>query len=181
MLSAALGYAGRGWRVFPLHTPLDGGCTCRKRGSCTQSGKHPRTRNGVKDASAHPGQIEQWWSKWPDANIGIATGKDSGLMVLTWTTRTTDEAATISRSRVADHRVLPQTLTATTGNGEHLFFAYPGVEVGNSASKLAENVDVRGDGGSVVAAPSLHANGKRYAWREPELALAQAPRWLLTV
>ena len=73
-IEMALMYAGKGWHVFPLHTVIDG-TTCDCRRSCPKPGKHPRTANGFKDATTDETQIRKWWGMWPDANIGIATGK----------------------------------------------------------------------------------------------------------
>jgi hypothetical protein len=133
----------------------------------------------LKDASAGPSQIQEWWSKWPDANIGVPTGAVSGLLVVDLDNRGGKSGGDNLKALAASHGGMPSTLTAMTGSGEHLFYAYPGTEVGNSAGMLAEGVDVRGDGGYVVAAPSLHANGTRYVWREPDRALAELPDWLL--
>ena len=78
----ALRFARRGWRVLPLHTASDGKCSCAAGQSCKHPGKHPRTRNGVKDATTDRTIIKAWWKRWPDANIGIATGQTSGIFVL---------------------------------------------------------------------------------------------------
>ncbi len=178
MLAAALDYARRGWTVLPLHTPVNGGCSC-KRDDCNAVGKHPRTKNGLLGATNDQGRIRTWWSQWPDANIGILTGSESGLLVVDVDnkggTKGSKNLATLS----ADFGGLPITLTATTGSGEHLFFKHPGVEVKNSTSKIADGVDVRAERGYVVAAPSLHANGKRYGWLGLKQQLAEVPVWLL--
>lgn len=71
---AALRYAQLGWRVLPLHTPdRDGACSCGLK-DCPKPGKHPRTRHGVRDASASVSAISSSWANWPDANVGLATG-----------------------------------------------------------------------------------------------------------
>src|SRR5437879_2880227 len=80
-LQAALGYAERGWPVFPVHWPKNGGCSCNKP-ECDAVGKHPHTRNGLLDATVDPVQIRDWWTKWPEANIGVRTGDESGVVVL---------------------------------------------------------------------------------------------------
>ncbi|HLB64245.1 MAG TPA: bifunctional DNA primase/polymerase, partial [Anaerolineales bacterium] len=73
-MSAALAYIKREWHVFPLHTPLPNGqCDCRKP-ACENVGKHPRTRNGLKDATVDEAIIRGWWHGWPTANIAIACG-----------------------------------------------------------------------------------------------------------
>src|SRR5688500_2891547 len=92
MLEAALRYAERGWHVFPCHTPIikEGwSCSCeawrRKKNpdyNCGKNaGKHPRTKGGVLDATTDSDQINQWWTQWPQANIGVNCGA-SGLIVL---------------------------------------------------------------------------------------------------
>ena len=80
LLDAALSYAACGWQVFPCHTPTGAGCSCRR--ACGRIGKHPRTRNGLKDATTSQTTIRQWWKQWPQANIAVATGTVSGLVVL---------------------------------------------------------------------------------------------------
>src|SRR4051794_17844341 len=77
---AAVAYAVAGWAVLPLHTPRpNGACSCRDPG-CRTPGKHPRydrddLRRGLHDASTDPGQITRWWTRWPDANVAIRTGR----------------------------------------------------------------------------------------------------------
>ena len=80
-LFSALYYASRGWPVLPLYSVEGGRCTCGDA-ACRSPGKHPRTQHGVKDASAKSRQINLWWRWWPSANVGIATGVTSGLLVL---------------------------------------------------------------------------------------------------
>ena len=81
VVEAALGYSPHGFLVLPLHTPVEGSCSCGAEG-CSSPGKHPRTRRGHHEASIDPAQIRGWWEKWPEANIGIRTGAESGLVVL---------------------------------------------------------------------------------------------------
>jgi hypothetical protein len=83
-LEAALAYAHTlGWAVFPLHhIDAPGHCSCPKGNDCDQAGKHPRTPQGFKDASTEAATIRHWWSQWPQANIGVATGPASGFDVL---------------------------------------------------------------------------------------------------
>jgi putative DNA primase/helicase len=81
-LEAALPYAELGWAVFPVHSAHNGVCTCRKGAACGATGKHPSTRHGVGDATTDPEKIKAWWNGWPDANIGVATGEASAIVVL---------------------------------------------------------------------------------------------------
>lgn len=187
-LKSALYYAKKGWRVLPLHRPIDGGCSCGKQ-KCSSPGKHPRTPQGVKDATTDLSQIKAWWHKWPDANVGIATGPESGLVVLDVDVdlqKGTDGEASL-RELEANHGQMPMTVEAETGRGgRHILFHYPEVgAIKNSAGKVGAGIDVRGDGGYVVAPPSLHPNGKRYKWSAgnspADVDLALVPGWLLAL
>jgi hypothetical protein len=181
LASAALAYARRGLAVFPLHSIGAGGkCTCGELG-CQSPGKHPRTKHGLKDASKAQEQITAWWTKWPDANIGIATGAISGISVIDIDPRHGGNES-LGDLQLANGP-LPKTPTVHTGGGgRHLYFAHPGGHVPNSSGALGAGLDVRGDGGYVAAPPSNHVSGKCYAW-EPtrvvfEVPNAVAPDWL---
>jgi len=175
MLSWALHYAGFGWKVFPLHTPTDaGGCSCRKP-TCQNIGKHPRTMNGLKDATDDPEQIKRWWGMWKDANIGVATGKVSNLLAIDVDPRHDGWEGLRAWFERAS-AVFPPTLEAITGSdGSHYCFQMPDVDIRNSQSKLGQGVDVRANGGYIVASPSLHASGKRYQWATTEATLDHLP------
>jgi len=176
LLDSALGYAARGWSVLPLHAIVEGRCTCNR--SCRSPGKHPRTRSGLKDATSDPAKINQWWVKWPDANIGIATGKQSNLVVLDVDP---DHGGKASLDDLTASYSEFETLSQVTGgNGWHYFFEYPeSLEaVKNSAGKIGKGLDIRADGGYVVAPPSTHLSGNPYQW-EAEKPLSSIPDWLL--
>ena len=169
-LPAALEYAARGWPVLPLHgIRLDGTCTCG-RPDCSSPGKHPHTRRGVKDATTCPETIREWWSRWPAANFGVATG--GALMVL--------DVDGPEGERSLSGRHLPVTPSVATGNGGHVYLLPPeGVTIGN-ATRFLPGLDVRGEGGYVVAPPSRHCAGVDYAWQITldEEELAPCPDWL---
>ena len=98
--------------------PIDGGCSCGNQ-KCPSPGKHPRTPRGAKDATTDPSQIKAWWQNWPDANVGIATGPESGLVVLDVDVdveKGTDGEASL-RELEAKHGQLPMTIEAETGRG----------------------------------------------------------------
>ena len=78
LLDAALNYASKELRVIPLHTFVEGNCTCGK--PCSSPAKHPMTPNGVHGATNEEAMIRRWWTEADVANIGIATG--NGLLVL---------------------------------------------------------------------------------------------------
>jgi putative DNA primase/helicase len=177
-LEAALAYARRGWPVFPLHHPdPHRGCSCIDANGCRSPGKHPRTRKGLKDATTDPAQIRRWWELYPLVNVGLAMGRKSGLVAVDVDPRSGGDASLCEL--IEAHGELPATLEAVTGGGgSHIFFAHPGVTFKNSSSVLGEGLDVKTDGGYVVAAPSLHASGKRYEWRTKR-SPASMPGWLL--
>ena len=178
---AALAYAGRGWPVLPVYSLRDGLCTCGQP-DCSSSGKHPRTLHGVKDATTDEATIREWWSKWPDANIGVATGEASGLLVLDIDPRNggADSLADLEQREGP----LPATVeTLTGGGGRHLLFAHaPGASISCRAN-LWPGIDIRANGGYIVAPPSHHLNGTSYRWNEgrspDQIALADAPDWVL--
>jgi hypothetical protein len=177
-LEAALAYARRGWPVFPLHHPdPHRGCSCLDALECRSPGKHPRTRKGLKDASTDEAQIRRWWELYPLANVGLAMGRKSGLVAVDVDPRSGGDASISELIEV--YGGLAETLEADTGGGgSHIFFSHPGVTFKNSSSALGEGLDVKTDGGYVVAAPSLHSSGKRYRWRNRVMP-AEMPSWLL--
>ena len=176
---AALWYAEHGWPVVPLHSCEDGACSCQRSG-CGSPGKHPRTRHGLKDASTSPEAVAAWWQMWPTANVGVVTGAASGVVVLDIDPRHAGEASLVEMVR--HYGELPETVEALTGGGgRHLIFAHPGGEVPNRAN-IRPGIDVRGDGGYIVVAPSVHVSGRPYSWRPghapDELQPAPMPTWL---
>jgi hypothetical protein len=151
-------------------------CTCESP-TCGSPAKHPLTPNGVHGATTDEQVIRRWWSEAEIANVGIATGK--GLLVLDIDAKH-GGLESLAQLEV-QHGPLPMTPTVATGGGSrHYYFRLPdGVMVGNRAG-VAAGIDVRSDGGYVVAPPSLHASGQRYEWLvPPDKPLAEAPQWLL--
>jgi P4 family phage/plasmid primase-like protien len=152
--------------------------------SCTRPGKHPRTQNGVKDATNDKKLIEQWWRQWPDANIGVATGKVSNIIVVDVDPRH-DGRKTLEELR---KKLGPWTKTvsaSTGGGGRHYIFANPDISIRNDTNGklLGPGLDVLSDGSYFIASNSMHVSGKRYFWvdgRSPdEIELAKLPKvWL---
>lgn len=166
MLDAALGYAARGWPVFPL------------------DGKEPVTANGFKDATTDEDQIRAWWTARPTANIGLACGEASAVVV--------DDDGPLSRPAIAEYvRVHGietseadlSTVRARTRKGTHLYFAWSdGCEKLKNWTRPIPDTDIRTAGGYVVAPPSIHpATGAAYAWIiQPDNGnLRPFPGWLL--
>lgn len=162
MAQEAVSLARKGFRVFPVYEPTVKGCSCKQGESCSNAGKHPRVLEWQKAATTDEKQIKDWWQKWQAANIGIATGKGSNVIVLDVDA---NKGGNESFQALFKDLDFPETLTAQTGNGYHLFFeTVEGFEIKNSVVKIGEGLDIRGENGFVVAAPSLHRNGKRYLW-----------------
>jgi hypothetical protein len=177
--AAAVRYAQRGWRVLPLHTVREDGCACGF--SCHSPGKHPRTTNGLTDATTDPAAIDLWWGRAPDANVGIATGVASNLVVLDIDPRHDGDESLRALER--EHGILPDSIEAITGGGgRHLFFSHPGGHVPSRVG-LRSGIDIRADGAYVVAAPSQHGSGAQYRWAlssgPDDVPLAELPAWLL--
>ncbi|MHC5172340.1 MAG: bifunctional DNA primase/polymerase, partial [Planctomycetota bacterium] len=158
VFKCAKAYAEKGWAVLPVHTIIEGRCTCGKA-DCSSAGKHPATPRGVKDATTDADQIQQWFANGRVLNIGIAAGAASGLAVLDIDPKDNGDES-IKKYRV------PDTLEVITGSGgKHYYFTDPEGQTGNSVGKLGRGIDVRGNNGYVVAPPSLHASGAEYRWR----------------
>ncbi len=183
-LDWALWYAANGWQVFPCHTPTGPmACSCRKT-TCDRIGKHPRIQHGLNAASQDPAIVAQWWRQWPDANIALRTGAVSGLAVLDEDTYKGGDYSRIALE--TSYAPLPDTVQQCTGGGGMQYlFLHPGSQVKNGVQTLGVGLDIRGDGGYVIAPPSLHVSGKRYIWEithgPDDVLLAPFPPWLLAL
>lgn len=178
-LRAALAAAERGWQVFPCHG-IDRRlrCTCR-RADCGSPGKHPLLKHGLADATTDARLISSWWKRWPHANVAIRTGGVSHLVVVDVDPPTgVKSLASLERRHAA---LDPACVVRTGSGGAHYYFAHPGgaARIANRASSvLGAGIDVRGDGGYVIAPPSVHVSGAIYRWvaqNDP----APMPAWLV--
>jgi hypothetical protein len=169
-LPAALGYViWRGWKIFPV------------RFGTKRSHKAARFSGGrLWGMSDDPVEIERDFRRWPNAGVGIPTGEVNRIFVL--------EADTVEGHGVnglaglealeARHGLLPATLMAESPSGSvHRYFSWPGKEIKNSAGRLARGVDVKGDGGMVVAPPTRTPKGV-YRWLN-NLPIVDAPPWVI--
>lgn len=163
---SALHYLSLGWSVIPLR-PKD------KRPAIAWL--EYQERRATED------EVRAWFHRWPNANVGIVTGSISGLVVLDVDPKHNGDESLAKMEQ--EHGPLPATIEAVTGGGgRHIYFAHPGGTVPNKVG-LAPGIDLRGDGGCVVAPPSLHPSGGRYLWvanHDPEImAPSPMPDWLL--
>ncbi|HMI88548.1 MAG TPA: bifunctional DNA primase/polymerase [Polyangiaceae bacterium] len=179
-VDAALTYAARGWPVLPCHGTRNGTCACGRR-DCQAPGKHPITLHGLRDATVDAAQIRRWGAEFGDANIAIRTGAESHLAVIDIDSRHSGHETW--ERLVAQNGGMPATVEALTGGaGRHVFLAHPGRPVRSRAHALGRGVDVKADGGYVIAAPSVHISGGTYPWVSgagpEELEVAVIPSWL---
>jgi hypothetical protein len=177
-LEAALGYARRGWRVFPIWGTRGERCACGRE-DCRHPGKHPLGKlvpHGVKDATTDPRIITGWWRRYPKANIGIATGPDGGLLLVDIDPRNGGHLDRLP----GNLPVTPMTLTG--GGGVHFYLQWPdGLDHLPKTLLGCPGVDLKGAGGYVLTPPSTHISGERYAWKIPpgSTPVAPCPDWLL--
>jgi hypothetical protein len=157
-LATALDYAARGFAVFP----------------CLERRKEPACSRGFHDATTNPATIRRWFSGPHNYNVAIATGTMSGIWVLDVDGEHGDRVmADLERQ----HGELPPTAEVITGRGVHLWFRADG-PIPSSVERIGPSVDVRGDGGYVVAPPSIHPMGCAYEWAN-DRPPAPAPEWLV--
>lgn len=173
----ALEYAYRKWRVLPLFGIREGGgCRCGNP-HCKSPGKHPLTMHGVHDASYDTETVLGWWKRCPEANVGIQTGKDSGLVVLDIDPRN-GGLESLAELEANNATLSHACKVETGGGGFHLYFKYPFGGEYKFRAILAPGIDIKADGGYIVAPPSLHASGKRYSWLSKG-PMPEIPAWLL--
>lgn len=167
MLEHALKYASYGWNVFPVHSIINGKCTCTNP-NCEDQGKHPVHGGGFKIATTDSKIIRGWWNEPPFANIGIATGSISDLLVVDIDISLKKDG--FSSLKILEHEFgkLPHSLRVRTGSGGvHIYLQMPEHSVKCSVERLGKGLDVRADGGYVIAPPSVHISGKTYNWETP--------------
>jgi hypothetical protein len=186
ILDCAMHYSRLGLAVLPLHYPVpnkDGSvCSCG-RSDCTSPAKHPvghLVPNGTKNSTTEPQLLERWFKDY-SWNVGIVTGSKSGIIVADIDPRNGGDES-ISKLE-QKHGPLPKTWQFLTGGGgHHCLFRHPGGIVPNSAGKLGEGLDIRGENGFIVAPPSRHICGRPYAisvdHHPDDIPLAESPPWL---
>jgi len=160
---AATVYAtARGWHVLPLRPNT----------------KLPLTKRGLHDSTTNPGVIDGWFDANPRANLAIRTGIVSRLVVVDVDIKNNAGGGESLAKLEGEHGQFATLTARTRTNGLHLFFLAPdGVAVKNSVGILP-GIDVRGEGGYVVAAPST-IDGRAYTWVNPGEEVAPMPEWLV--
>jgi putative DNA primase/helicase len=147
-----------------------------------QAGKIPLINDWPNVATSDPGRIAAWLRQWPGMNVGIATGMKSGIVVLDIDPRHGGDETLALLQR--EHGDVQTWAALTGGGGQHMYFRHPGTHpINNSAGIVGQGLDIRGDGGFVVAPPSLHSCGRPYAWdvdhHPDDECLADLPDWIV--
>ena len=162
---AALDYLHRGWSVIPVR----------------ERDKRPAVAwKAYQEKCVTEKTLQEWFRRSPDYNVGIVTGALSGLVVLDVDPRHGGDKSLQALER--KHGRLPKTIESITGGGgRHVYFSHPG-RVTRNRTNIKPGIDLRGDGGCIVAPPSVHPSGKRYRWKKGhapgEVELAPLPDWL---
>lgn len=179
-LPYALDMAAQGLAVFPVYGCTDGVCHCPKGSECRSAGKHPipaLTPRGVKNATTDAATIRRWFTKDPHANLAWAMGGPLRLIGVDVDPRSGGDASLCDLVEAHGDDWL-ETFTVRTGSlGTHFIFRLPeGVE--SHRAKLAPGVDLKAEGGYLVAPPSVHASGRKYEVGK-NVYIAEAPAWLI--
>lgn len=148
--------SARGWRLFPARD------------------KQPLVSDWPHQATSDLARLEFWSKRFAGCNWGAVTGEASGFFVLNVDGQ--DGIESLAQFERAG-KILPQTLMAHTGRGSHLYFLWPeGLDLRNSAGRLAVGLDVRAEGGYVIVPPSVHPTGAAYEFIDERIAVAAAPQ-----
>jgi len=162
---AALDYLDRGWSVIPVR----------------EREKRPAVPwKAYQQKFVSKETLHEWFRRTPDFNVAIVTGALSGLVVVDVDPR--HGGKEILKKLEREYGPLPATVESITGGGgRHIYFSHPGGVVHNRTN-IEPGIDLRGDGGCIVAPPSVHPSGKRYRWKKEhgpgEARLAPLPDWL---
>src|SRR5512139_2012509 len=141
LLKAALKYLEMGYSVIP----------------CRQDKKPHIKWEFYQKRLPTESEVRSWWSKWPDANVGLVTGKVSGLCVFD---QDDDKAIEYFDSLLPESMLMP--MTSTPRDGRHCYFKCPADAPTNKAMINGYKLDFRGEGGYILAPPSRNGNGKGY-------------------
>lgn len=179
MIDWALYYLRRGWSVVPLCWPEFGAghdaaaCGCQRGCEGRDVGKRPLVPwKEFQERRPTEDEITEWWETWPSANLGVITGRVSGVVVLDYDGQ--------AGAELLAKEPPPTEIVSATGDGAHVWHGRPPeAEKLRNAAGMVEGLDARADGGYVVAPPSMHLTGRRYAWPAagPPTELPVLPAW----
>lgn len=175
----AISYLDRGWPIFPCRSRAEEHVDPHTGEIVTMGEKTPLTSNGFRGATKFRRIVDRWWADWPDAAVGLPTGSPTGFFALDIDNKPGGANGFDWLSDMeAEHGPLPPTAQVKSPNGGlHLYFKY--VVGTRNRGALGSGVDIRSEGGYVLAAGSEMANGRRYEWVGDTREIADAPAWLL--
>lgn len=175
-------YISQGLKVFPCRSRAEE-TVDQYTGEITTLGeKTPLLSNGFKGATRFQHIVKRWFTDWPDAAVGLPTGKDAGFFVLDIDNKPGGANGFEWLAEMeAEHGPLPETARVMSPNGGmHVYFKY--VEGTRNRGNLGAGVDLRSEGGYVCAAGSVMSDGRAYKWTvdtDGIPPIADAPAWLL--
>lgn len=178
-LELARSYVEQGLPIFPCRSASTETIDQATGEIVTLGEKTPLTTNGFKAATKFPRILERWWSDWPDAAVGLPTGSPTGFFALDIDNKPGGANGFDWLSDMeAEHGPLPDTARVISPNGGmHIYFKY--VVGTRNRGALGAGVDIRSEGGYVLAAGSTMSNGRQYKWVGDTREIADAPAWLL--
>jgi bifunctional DNA primase/polymerase-like protein/primase-like protein len=170
LAKTAIWYAGNGLPVFPLAPRTKNPVIPKKEGG-----------RGYRDATTDCKQIQEWWKRWPDANIGLPTGLITRRLLLDADFRNMDPRFRDRDDLIEFYGPIPQTAEVITGTGDrHFHLRYAG---GKVPKEIARGLELKSDGGYAVMPPSIHPNGNEYRFDGLDEKLiwhpGETPDWLL--
>ena len=159
--NAAIRYAEKGWRVFPLISNI----------------KKPLIKGWPNQATTNSKQIQQWWTNNPNVNIGIVTGPSSGILVIDIDVKNNIDGMHSFIELCGDHGIPDTRMARSPSGGYHYYFLLPkGCAIRNRVS-FRPNFDIRGQGGYIVAPPSVIGEAS-YLWVDESVEIIELPSWL---
>lgn len=175
----AISYTEQGWPVFPCRAAPSEYADPHTGELIVMGEKTPLTVHGFRDATKIKRVIERWWSDWPDAAVGLPTGSPTGFFALDIDNKPGGANGFDWLSDMeSEHGPLPATAKVKSPNGGlHIYFKY--VVGTRNRGALGAGVDIRSEGGYVLGAGSVMANGRGYEWVDDVRDIADAPPWLL--
>jgi hypothetical protein len=182
---AAVEYANEGYFVVPLYSAVDGVCDCKEGAECQKPGKHPRIKKHIQCASCNPQVVAGWWRRWPNAGVGLATGRMVSpgvyLIVIDVDRRKFGHG---SLAILADElgESLPETRTILTADGWHYYCLIRSDVPVSSFAYADRGIEIKASSGIVVAPPTVRSNHLYRAESEtdPLLLSSCLAEWVLT-
>lgn len=148
-------YISYKWKIFPIYAPIRNKCSCNNP-NCSSPAKHPLIFNSFRSATTNLPLIEYWFNKYHHCNWAIATGQTSDLIVV-------DVDLNKNGADSLKHLKMPITYTVLSGIGYHYYFKLPPkYHHLRSFTAILPGIDIRANGGYIVAPPSKHINGRNY-------------------